>query len=318
MNAIVWYGAGDLRYETVPDPVAGAGEVVVDIALSGVCGSDLHPIRGHNGPRRPPLILGHELLGSVTGRPGRFVVFPLAVCGECPACRRGEENLCERRGLLGLDRPGAFGERVIVPEHSLLPVPDGVDDRVAVLVEPLATSLSALRAEAPPPGAAVVVIGCGPIGLLAIHCARHLGLRTVAVEPLAVRRELAQRLGAQTVHADLSHVAGLGADIAIDAVGISATVTAAVSAVRRGGSAIVIGLGAEEGTVPLAQLVRDGIHLRGHYAYTRADFAAALELLATDAPAVDWLTPVGLPDTAAGITALIEHPDRTTKVVLQI
>src|SRR5450755_2075993 len=72
VNAIVWYGAGDLRYETVPDPVAGAGEVVVDIALSGVCGSDLHPIRGHNGPRRPPLILGHELLGSVTGRPGRF------------------------------------------------------------------------------------------------------------------------------------------------------------------------------------------------------------------------------------------------------
>ncbi len=318
MNAIVWHGGADLRFESVAEPVTGPGHVVVDIAMAGVCGSDLHPIRGHNGPRRPPLILGHEVLGRIEGRAGRYVAFPLAVCGACAACLRGEENLCARRGLLGLDRPGVFTERVSVPEAALFGVPDDLDDRVAVLVEPLATSLSALRAEDLAPGSHVVVLGCGPIGLLAIHTARHLGLRATAVEPLASRRELAAKLGAETVHQDLAAVEGAGADAVIDAVGVGATASAAVAAARRGASVVVIGLGAEEGAVPVARMVRDGIRMRGHYAYTRADFGAALELLASDPPDVEWLTVVALQDTAAGIQALIERPQSTTKVIVQM
>jgi threonine dehydrogenase-like Zn-dependent dehydrogenase len=318
MNAIVWHGGADLRYETVAEPLVAPGQVLVDIALAGVCGSDLHPIRGHNGPRRPPLILGHEVLGRIDGRDGRYVAFPLAVCGQCPSCRRGEENLCARRGLLGLDRPGVFTERVSVPEDSLFRVPDELDDRVAVLVEPLATSLSALRAESLEPGSHVVVLGCGPIGLLAIHTARHLGLRATAVEPLAERRELAAGLGADAVHEDLTAVRGLGADAVIDAVGIGETVSAGCAAVRRGAVVVVIGLGAEHGPVPIAQVVRDGIIVRGHYAYTRSDFGAALDLLASDPPNVDWLTLVALQDTAAGIQALIERPHSTTKVIVQM
>lgn len=318
MNAVVWHGGADLRLERVEEPVAGVGEVVMEIGLAGVCGSDLHPIRGHNGPRRPPLILGHEVLGRINGRVGRYVAFPLAVCGECDPCRRGEENLCERRGLLGLDRPGVFTERVVVPEASLFRVPDDLDDQVAVLVEPLATSLSALRQEQPEPGAHVVVLGLGPIGLLATHAARHLGLRVTAVEPLAERRELGSTLGAEAVHEDLDAVAGLQADLVIDAVGIGVTATAGIAAVRRGGSVVVIGLGAEEGSVPLAQVVRDGVRLRGHYAYTKQDFGAALDLLASDPPDVQWLTVVGLQHTAAGIQALIDRPQATTKVVLMM
>jgi L-gulonate 5-dehydrogenase len=74
--------------------------VAFDIALAGVCGSDLHPYRGHRGPRTPPLVLGHEAVGTVRGDDGRYVVFPIVSCGACPACLRGEENLCETRGLL--------------------------------------------------------------------------------------------------------------------------------------------------------------------------------------------------------------------------
>jgi threonine dehydrogenase-like Zn-dependent dehydrogenase len=307
-----------LRHETVREPVASPAHVIVDITLAGVCGSDLHPIRGHNGPRRPPLILGHELIGRVDGRDGSYVAFPLAVCGQCAACSRGEENLCERRGLLGLDRAGAFAERVAVPERSLFRVPDGVDDRVAVLVEPLATSLSALLHEHLEPGAHVVVLGCGPIGLLAIHAARHLGLRTTAVEPLAERRRLADGLGADVVFEDLGAVTGAGADLVIDAVGIGSTATAGAAAVRRGGTIALVGLGAEQGEVPLSQMVRDGVQLRGHYAYTREDFGAALDLLASDPPEVGWLTLVSLEDTAAGIEALIDRPQSTTKVIVQM
>jgi threonine dehydrogenase-like Zn-dependent dehydrogenase len=318
MRAIVWHGGADLRYEAVDEPVASPDQVIVDITLAGVCGSDLHPIRGHSGPRRPPLILGHELIGRIDGREGRYVAFPLAVCGECDACRRGEENLCERRGLLGLDRPGAFAERVVVPEQALYRVPDGVDDRVAVLVEPLATSLSALRRERMEAGEHVIVLGCGPIGLLAIHAARHLGLQTTAVEPISERRQLAGRLGADVVLDDLASVAGTGADVVIDAVGIGATATAGATAVRRGGSVVVVGLAAEQGSVPLSQIVRDGVQLRGHYAYTREDFGAALELLASDPPDVGWLTLVSLEGTAVGIDALIDRPQSTTKVIVQM
>jgi threonine dehydrogenase-like Zn-dependent dehydrogenase len=86
MDAVVWHGGADLRCEDVPEPVAAAGEVLVDVAVAGVCGSDLHAIRGHHGPRRPPLILGHELVGTVAGRPGRFAAFPLVACATAGAC----------------------------------------------------------------------------------------------------------------------------------------------------------------------------------------------------------------------------------------
>jgi threonine dehydrogenase-like Zn-dependent dehydrogenase len=318
MQAIVWHGGAELRVENVGDPEPAGGRVVLEVALAGVCGSDLHAVRGHPGPRRPPLILGHELVGTVAGRAGRFVPFPLATCGRCRACLRAEENLCDNRGLLGLDRPGAFAERVLVDEKSLVEVPRGLDDRLAVLVEPLATPLSALRVEAVPTGATVVVLGCGPIGLLAVHAARSRGVDVVAVEPLPGRRRLAEAFGARRVHESLSDVDGLDADVAIDAVGAEATVAGAIAAVRRGGSVAVLGLGQEEARVPVADMVRRGVRVRGHYAYTRDDFEAAARLLADDPVDLGWLTIAALDDGPAAIHELIKHPDHTAKVLLRI
>lgn len=318
MRAIVWHGGGDLRLEKVDEPKAADGHVVLDIALAGVCGSDLHAIRGHHGPRRPPLVLGHEVVGTVAGRDGRFAAFPLVTCGACAACRRGQENLCEHRGLLGLDRPGAFAERVAVREDSLVPVPDGLDARVAVLVEPLATPLSALRAAGLEPNSRVAIVGCGPIGLLGIHAAVSEGHEVTAVEPLASRRGLASAFGATEVRDDIATLEGLDADVVLDAVGVAETIRAGVRAVRRGGSVIVLGLAAEEGTLPIADLVRRGVAIRGHYAYTAADFAAAARMLQERPPASDWLTVVDFDDTAEGIRRLLEQPDATTKVLIDV
>jgi threonine dehydrogenase-like Zn-dependent dehydrogenase len=138
-------------------------------------------------------VLGHEAVGTVAGRPGRFALFPLVACGACGGCARGEAQLCERRGLVGLDRQGVFAERIAVDEHALVPVPDSLDDRLGALVEPLATSVSALRLERVESGATVVILGSGPLG---VHAAVRLGVRVLAVEPLTHRRELAARLGA--------------------------------------------------------------------------------------------------------------------------
>jgi L-gulonate 5-dehydrogenase len=316
VKALVWHGGERLGLEELPEPRSDEGEVVLEIELAGICGSDLHAYRGHPGPRRPPLVLGHEAVGTVAGRPGRYTVFPLVVCGSCRACRRGEENLCERRGLLGLDRPGVFAERVAVRGDALVPLPDELDARVAVLVEPLATSLSALRVDSVSAGDRLLVVGGGPIGLLAVHAAAQRGVSATCVEPVAERRALASCFGAARVLADARDVPAGEADSAIDAVGIEETWRAAVAGVRPGGTVALVGLGQAEGLMPVGDLVRRGVAVRGHYAYTRGDFADALALLAASPTPSDWLTVLALAEGAEGFRRLVEEPAGVTKVLL--
>jgi threonine dehydrogenase-like Zn-dependent dehydrogenase len=318
VRALVWHGGDRLALEELVEPERADGQLLFEVALAGICGSDLHPYRGHHGPRRPPLVLGHEAVGTVAGRPGRFALFPLVACGACRACGRGEPQLCERRGLVGLDRQGVFAERVAVDEDALVPVPAGLDDRLAALVEPLAASVSALRLEGVRSGDTVAIVGGGPLGLLGVHAATRLGARVLAVEPLAARRELAARLGADQTFSDPADLPAGSIDVAIDAVGIEATWRGAIAAVRSGGSVCVIGLGAADGTIPMGDLVRRGVAVRGHYAYSREDFVAAVELIAHAPPPVDWIDVVSLDDAADGFRRLVEEPQSVTKVLVDM
>jgi threonine dehydrogenase-like Zn-dependent dehydrogenase len=317
MKALVWHGGQELRLEEFPTPLPHEGEVLLDVSIAGICGSDLHPYRGHAGPRRPPLVLGHEAVGTASGRIGRFAVFPLITCGRCSACRRGEENLCDARGLLGLDRQGVFAEQVTVPAAALVPLPDGVADELAVLTEPLATCVATVRTVNLGPDSTVVVVGGGSIGLLTVHVAAATGARVIAVEPVRRRRQIALRLGAAEAleHVeDLTHIA----DVAVDAVGIESTWRGAVACVRSGGSVLILGLAQAEGSRQVGDLVRRGITIRGHYAYTRADFEAALALLAERPPPLDWLEVLVLEDGAEGFRRLVHEPENATKILLQV
>lgn len=318
MRALVWHGGGKLALEGMPAPEARDGEVVFEVGLAGICGSDLHPYRGDAGPRKPPLVLGHEAVGTVPGRTGRFAVFPLVACGTCAACGRGEENLCERRGLLGLDRQGVFAEQVAVRADALVPVPEELDDRLAVLVEPLATCVSALGREEVGPGSTVLIAGCGPIGLLAAYVAAGRGARVLAAEPLPERRAIAERLGAADTVAAVEKAPPGAADVAVDAVGLEATWTGAVAGVRAGGTVVLLGLAQAEGTMPVGDLVRRGIIVRGHYAYSRADFEAALMLLVERPPPLGWVEVLALDQGAEGFRRLVEEPARATKILLQV
>jgi threonine dehydrogenase-like Zn-dependent dehydrogenase len=318
MKGLVWHGGRKLALEDLPEPVARDGEVLFAVGLAGICGSDLHPYRGDAGPRKPPLVLGHEAVGTVSGRPGRFAVFPLVACGRCAACGRGEENLCEQRGLLGLDRQGVFAEQVAVRADALVRVPDELDDRLAVLVEPLATCVSALGREEVGPGSTVLVAGGGPIGLLAAYVAAGRGARVLVAEPLAERRAIAERLGAAGTVAAVEDASPGAADVGVDAVGVEATWRGAVAGVRAGGTVVVLGLAQAEGSMPVGDLVRRGITVRGHYAYSRADFEAALALLVERPPPPDWLDVLALDEGAEGFRRLVEEPARATKILLQV
>jgi threonine dehydrogenase-like Zn-dependent dehydrogenase len=317
MRALVWRGGRNLAVEEVPDPEPRADEVVLEVGLAGICGSDLHPFKGHHGPRRPPLVLGHEVVGTVRDLPGRYSVFPLAVCGECEECRNGRENLCPSRQLLGLHRAGVFADRVAVPRDGLLEVPDGLSDTLAALVEPLAVCVSALAPADVGHGSRVLVMGCGTIGLLSVHLAAERGADVVAVDPVPSRREAASRMGATSVMADAAEADGLGAHLAMDAVGAESTWRGAVAGTRTGGEIVILGLAQGDGGMPVADLVRRSLRLRGHFAYTRAEFAEALALLSEDRIATDWLRVEPLEDGLAAFSHLADTPDEIAKILLR-
>ncbi len=309
MKALVWYGDRSMSFEDAAEPEPGADEVVLDVELAGICGSDLHGYRGHPGPRVPPLVLGHEVVGLLDG--DAYAVYPLIGCGECAHCAAGEDNLCASWRLIGMHRPGVFAERVAVPRRSLVALPDGIDHRRAVLVEPLACCVGAL---APHEDArSVAVLGCGPLGLLTVYLAARSGAEVTAVDPLPERRAIAERLGAGTTAAELPPD---GVELVVDAAGFEATWRAGLAGVRAGGTIVMLGLGNAEAPFPMAQLVRRAIHLRGQFAYTRAEFARALEILAQGDLPLDWLSNAPLADGADAFANLVDRPAEYAKVVL--
>jgi threonine dehydrogenase-like Zn-dependent dehydrogenase len=286
------------------------GQETPEKALAEICGSDLHGYRGHPGPRRRPLVLGHEAGGGVEGRDGRFVLFPLFSCGACRSCLDGAQNLCERRELLGLNRDGVFAGALSVPDTSLVEVPSAVPDRLAVLTEPLAVAVAAPAAGRRVAGDRVLVIGAGPIGLLAVYAARAAGADVSVAEPLAGRRRFAHELGAAQVLERPEDAEAEAFDLVLDAAGFASTVVSAVAAVRRGGQVTVLGLGDETVALPLADAVRRGVRIRGHFAYLRRDFAAALELLRADPVEDGWLDVVPLAHGADAFRAFVDEPER--------
>ncbi len=296
MKALMWTGPLQAEVRDEPVPEVAENHVLLRVAAAGICGSDLHGYRGHSPVRTPPLILGHEVVAlDEAGR--AFVVNPLISCGECRLCRNGEPNLCPARGLLGLDRPGAFAEYVSVPSRNLIPLPSGMSPLLGTLVEPLATPMNALRSTQLDANSVVVVLGAGPIGLLAAYAARERGVCLVASVEINPERAEVAGLFADVVGSDSAAVrvavdeasGGLGADLVIDAVGIEATWTAACGLARSGGVIAEVGLTQGTGQMAVGDLVRRGLTLRGVYAYTEEDFRRAFDLLRESPPPLDWV-----------------------------
>jgi threonine dehydrogenase-like Zn-dependent dehydrogenase len=315
VQALVWYGER-VVVEEVPAPVPGLDEIPVSVRVAGVCGSDLHAYRGRGGARRPPLVLGHEAVVE-DGDGRRYALFPLIGCGHCGFCQLGRDNLCPDRTLYGLHRGGVFATELTVPRSCLVAIPEGFDDLLAVLVEPLATSLSAVRTAALSEGSRVLVIGCGTIGLMAVLSAVTAGASVVAVDPAAPRRLVAAQLGADV----LDSTEGLppaGFDLVVDAVGLTTTIRDGIRAARPGGRVALLGLGEDEGIVPFGEMVRRGVSLTGQYAYSRDDFQAAVELLEGSDMGVSWLTVRPLSESAELFRQLATSTDGAVKGIIQM
>jgi (R,R)-butanediol dehydrogenase/meso-butanediol dehydrogenase/diacetyl reductase len=308
MKALRWHARHDVRLDDVPEPVAATGEVVIGVEACGICGSDLHeyldgplyiPVRPHplTGVA-PPVTLGHEFVGRIvtTGpdvrqvRPGdRVAVNPCLLCGTCQRCRRGQVNHCARLATLGLSRDGAFAPLVAAPAASCHVLPPEVGEGEGAFVEPLAVAVHAARRARLSPGARVVVVGAGPIGLLLLQVLRARGAGWVAVvEPRAERRRLARELGADHVvdpeaedpaHAVAAATADERAELTFECVGSAAAFASAVRLTAKQGRIVLVGLVPATVPVNLLQLLAHEKEIVGSSAYVD-EFPEAIALLA--------------------------------------
>jgi D-arabinose 1-dehydrogenase-like Zn-dependent alcohol dehydrogenase len=283
-----------------PRPVPTGTEVLLRTRVAGLCHTDLHLWEGHydiGGGKRlsladrgivPPLTLSHEIVGEVVeagsdagavpqGRP--MLVHPWIGCGECAACRRGDENHCATPRSLGVARPGGFAEYVLVPHPRYLVDIDGLDPAEAA---PLAcagvTTYSALRkfgsriVDDP-----VVIIGAGGLGLMAIEVLRALGGKgAVVVDIDPAKREAALAAGALAAIdgraadavAQIQKACGGGARAVLDLVGATATVSTAVASCGRGGHIVICGLMGGDITLPLPVIPMRPLTIQGSYVGT--------------------------------------------------
>jgi (R,R)-butanediol dehydrogenase/meso-butanediol dehydrogenase/diacetyl reductase len=292
MRAVTITKSRGLEVVEIEPPLLASGEVRVDVACCGICGSDLHMLAMPAVPSGH--VLGHELSGSITevGREAggwsvgeRVTVLPMVACGACYACRAGHAHLCEN-GLMrgpGLGRQGGYAESVTVPAGMLHRLPDSVSDAHGALTEPLAVAIRGIALAQASPATAVVVLGAGPIGVMTAVGLRARGVERIAVvEPNAGRRALVSRLGFSAVATDgaAEQVAALlGGEpptVAIDCSGHPSGVPLAVGLLPPGGLLVVVGIPNDPAPLDVASLATKELTIRGSLAYSTDDFGEAL------------------------------------------
>jgi (R,R)-butanediol dehydrogenase / meso-butanediol dehydrogenase / diacetyl reductase len=302
MRAAVITGQHRVDLLELPSPTPGPRQVVVDIVLCGICGTDLHAYQ--SGAPYNPAICGHEWVGvvSATGpdtkrvaEGDRVVVAVPPPCGQCGACRAGQSTYCSTVFLSATGRDvrdpkhGGFATQLAIASDRVLPALAGLSDVEAAQVEPATVALHAVRKSGLRLGDVAVIQGAGPIGLTTMQWVKAAGAGVVIViEPNESRRELAQSLGAtmtvtpgeaaQTLVRE--HTAGLGADHVYECVGRAPAIQSAVDLARRGGTMSLIGLSDTDASiVPAVWLVKE-INLNASLAYTHEEFAMAMGMIA--------------------------------------
>jgi len=308
MRSAVYRRPGDIGVEERPVPRPGPGEVLIEVAYCGICGSDLHIMI--EGWGKPGSVGGHEFTGTVAAvgegvtrwSVGDDVVCgPYPRCGECRRCREGKPSQCERRSApVDGDTGGAFARYVVTDERSLLALPAGMSPRVAALAEPLAVALHGITRSGAVPGDAAMVFGAGPIGALTIAALVAMDVApVVVVEPSARRKRLALDLGATEVldPAELEtfppwepeRQSTRAVDVVLECSGKKAAMESGFYQLRRGGHLVLVGAGMESPSFDPNRLILNELTVMGSFVYDADGFERALDLLASGRLPVDVL-----------------------------
>ncbi|MEM9658377.1 MAG: galactitol-1-phosphate 5-dehydrogenase [Planctomycetota bacterium] len=303
MKALLLTEYSKLIVTDLPQPDFGADDLLVRVKSCGICGSDVHGYDGGSGRRIPPLVMGHEAAGVVADvgsevtqfAVGDRVTFDSTVsCGRCGYCQRGRINLCDNRMVLGVScgeyrRYGAFAEYVAVPQRIAYKLPDTLSFDAAAMIEAVSVAVHAVHRSTAKEGDSAVVVGAGMIGLLILQVLRHVGCTPIfAVDLDETRLALARRFGAdETFDASaqdaateiLQRTAGVGVAAALEAVGATPTVAAAIASVRKGGGVTLVGNISAKIDLPLQLVVTRELSLYGTCA-SQGEYPECIDLMA--------------------------------------
>jgi len=344
MRAVVYNGRHDIEVTDVPTPKAGEGQVLVQVAYNGICGTDLHEY--YDGPifvptephpltgRCAPVVLGHEFSGTVVEvgsgvknltEGDRIAVEPIYRCGECVPCRAGRYNICTKIGFHGLSIDGGMAELTAVDERMAYKLPDDVSLELGALVEPMSVAYHAAKLGDVDPDGTALIFGAGPIGIGLWFGLRGQGVEDVlVVEPSPVRRASIERLGARTVDPTqvevpafvADHTKGLGAAGAFDAAGVQPAVEAALASLGPTKALVSVAIYDRPLLTPLIQLVLREARIQGTLCYTGDDYRAVIDLMARGHyDTTGWLEKIPMSGVIAeGFEAL--HAGQKMKVLV--
>ena len=306
-EAAFYTGDKSFQLEHVEAPSLKSDEVQIKVAFCGICGTDLHVYLGHMDQRiGNHRVIGHEMSG-VVGAVGdavkdvkvgqSVVVRPLDHCGECPACTRGHQHICQKLKFLGLDTNGAFQQVWNVPSHTVHALPDGLSLKHAALIEPLSVAVHDVNRANLQPGEDVLVIGGGPIGMLIAAVAKQKGANVTVSEINQFRLDMAKKLGFETVNPKTDNVAEQllantdtkGIDVVFEVSGTQAGVDLMTEVVATRGKIVMVAIHATKPSIDLFQFFWKEIEMFGARVYEPADYDEAIEIIASGGIDADTL-----------------------------
>jgi L-iditol 2-dehydrogenase len=342
MNALLLREYNHLELIDLPQPEIGANDLLIRVKACGICGSDVHGYDGSTGRRIPPLVMGHEAAGLVEAVGGAVTKFKVGdrvtfdstvYCGECFFCLRGQQNLCDKRQVLGVScgdyrRNGAFAEFVSVPERICYRLPDNVPFEHAALIEAISVAVHAVSLTPIALNETAVVVGSGMIGLLIIQSLKLTSCgRIIAIDVDDAKLKAAGQLGAhETINSRtedakarvLSLTGGRGADLALEAVGATDPIQTAIDCVRKGGVVTLVGNLSPKVQIPLQAVVSRQLKLIGSCA-SNGEYPTCIDLLARGAIQVEPMISARAP-LSQGVEwfeRLYSHEPNLMKVILQ-
>lgn len=338
MRAAFVTGVKETEIREIEKPVPARGEVLIKVEAVGLCGSDLHLFLGLHAFRKPPVIPGHEVSGTVCElgegvtkfRVGdRVTVNPSVSCGKCPACKRGLGNICEKRKSPGTNSwIGCFAEYFPTLEETVYRIPDDVDFPRAALTEPLSVATHILGRTSRGEIKTMAILGCGTIGLMTLYLAKKRGVeKIICSDPAAYNRQQALRFGASVVIDPLAEdpvkgalelTDGEGVDLCIVAAGASAILDQASEMTRKGGEIGLVAMITKPISFYSYSVVFREQRIFGSQIYQTRDFEEALELVKTDQRLSEFITQrMPVEDVQRAMEMLAEKKENVVKIILE-
>ncbi|MBX2837179.1 MAG: alcohol dehydrogenase catalytic domain-containing protein [Gammaproteobacteria bacterium] len=328
LNAAFYTGNKSFSIESSEPVAVGDEDVQIDVAYCGICGTDLHVYLGHMDARvGDHRVIGHEMSGVVSSvgskanhiKPGqKVVVRPLDHCGECAACQRGYQHVCQNLNFLGLDTPGAFQHHWTVPAHTVHVLPDSMPLDLAALIEPTAVACHDVKRGNIVKGEDALVIGGGPIGMLVAMVAQQAGANVTVSEINPHRLAMAESLGMSTIDPSNSDAAavlmeqtnGKGMDIVFEVSGTQPGVDLMTAVTATRGRIVMVAIHAQKPEIDLFQFFWKEIEMLGARVYEPEDYDEAIRLIASEAiPAKSLITGVqALDSIQAAFEELTKNP----------